>query len=564
LLFVSGRADQAWRLRAVLGRASARPAVCYWAVTVALIGIWDGRFLLTQKVGIWDWDKESYGLEFLKSAMRDGSVNPLSFITIPHDIENYPALFQSVSYWANPEVLTLSPFLGLLPWTSVPVFLKLYFFGHLLLAAFGMFLLGRRLRLGTTATVLLFVLLILNPWLLQHLAIGYTPWVTICWVPLVVASLLRPLTVGWFLTGTIAGSLILYEGGLHIFLWLNVTIVLSAVALAAIRRSISHVGPVGLILLGTAILTLPKLVAVHGAYGDWRRPIDSSYRSAHDLWGLLTDTTTNLYELPRAYDLYGTHVYDGEMFTGKVFLATLAVVVALLVWRTVKPRDDGGLAEEWALLSVAACWLVVGWDGVWRALVDLFGALNFEIYPFRFLEISVFICAAVIVLELDRLSRINTRLGVVGLALALVIAVAFWDRNGDFAKVATSMPYAPPVWHPERFLDDAVTARSAKPAESPRPAIEHSLKGVSIDPLGSKADLRLEWLPVEHVHDFTIENAHVIEADGLGSTVVVEDAYSPVVIRPHSYHRGLLVLASAVLYGLLLGVLRTLRPTGAQ
>jgi hypothetical protein len=564
---VSGGADRAsergggpappltTRLAETWGRVSSRPAIWYSAATVALIFVWDGRFLLTQKIGIWDWDKESYGLEFLKSAMRHGSLLPLSFLTIPHDIATYPALFQSTSYWANPEVLTFSPFVAFLPFVSVPVFFKLYFLGHLLIAAAGMYLLGRRLGLRTIAAVVLFVLLVLNPWLLQHLAIGYTPWITICWVPLVVASLLRPLTLAWFVAGTVADSLILYEGGLHVFLWLNATIVLVALALAALRRSVAHARPVALILVGTAILTLPKLVAIHAAYGNWLRPIQSSYAGAHDLWGLLTDTTTNLYELPRAYHVYGTDVYDGAMFTGRLFLATLLLLVALLAWRTIKGPRDTSVAVGWALLAVAALWLVLGWDGVWRGLAGWISALHFEIYPFRFLEISVFICAAFIVLELDRLSRLDIRLGVVGLAVALVVSLTFLHRNDYFAKFATSMPYAPPVWHPERFLDDTLTAKSTDP-RSARPVVAHSLKVVSIEPLGSKADLRLDWLPGEHVHDFAIDNAHVVEQDGLGSTIAVGDAYSPVVIKPRAYHRGLLFLVSAVLYGLLLGALR--------
>ena len=546
-------------------RASSWPAVWYSAAALVLIYVWDGRFLLTHKMGIWDWDKESYGFEFLKSALNEGSVVPLSFLTIPHDIATYPALFQSTSYWANPEVLTLSPFMVLLPWTSVPVFVKLVFFGHLVVAAVGMFLVGKRLGLRTIATAFLFVLLILNPWLLQHLAIGYTPWMTICYVPLVVASLLRPTTIRWFVTGTLADGLVLYEGGLHIFLWLNATIVLIAVALAAVRRSASHMRPVWLILLGTAILALPKLIAIHGAYGNWHRPIDSSYADAHDLWGLLTDTKTNVYELPRAYDVYGTHVYDGAMFTGKVFLGTLAVLVALLAWRTLSGRRaDARVADTWALLSVAALWLVLGWDGVWRGLTHVVGALGFEIYPFRFLEITVFICIAFVVIELDRLSRIDARLGLVGLGVAIAISVAFLNRNGDFSKFATSMPYAPPVWHPERFLNDTITAEPRGSGTSVKPAVDHSLKRVSIDPLGSKADLRLGWLPVEHLHDFTMQNARVIERDGLGSTVAVEDAYGAIVIAPRAYHRLILFFVTILAYGVLLGVLWGYRPRASS
>jgi hypothetical protein len=550
------------RLVGGLARASARSTLWYAAVTVALIGLWDGRFLLSQRIGIWDWDKEAYGLEFLKSALNHGSTIPLSFMTIPHEIENYPALFQSVSYWGNPEVLTLSPFLIFLPWTSVPVFLKIYFFAHLLIAAAGMFFVGRKLGLRTGATVLLFVLLILNPWLLQHLAIGYAPWITICYAPLVIASLLGRVTFAWFLAGTLADSFILYEGGLHVFLWLNATIVLMAVALAATRRSSAHLPRVGLVLLGTTILTIPKVVAIHGAYGHWHRPIRSSYGGVHDLWGLLTDTKTNLYDLPRVYHMYGTAVYDGAMFTPKVFLAAVVALAALLAWRTVTrgSRTDGRrLAEGWALLSVAAVWFVLGWDGVWPALTDAIGALGSEIYPFRFLALSVFLCAAFLTLELDRLRRINTPLALACLGVALAVAAALWSRNDHFAKVAVSMPYTTPVWHPPRFLDDSVTARIQTPAGPRKLGVEQSLKSVSIDSPPSQTDVRLDWLPIEHLHDFTIRNAHVIERDGLGSTIAFEDLSQPTVITPHAYHRGILLLVSVLSYGLVLGFLWGLR-----
>ena len=125
--------------------------------------------------------------------------------------------------------------------------------------------------------------------------------------------------------------------------------------------------------------------------------------------------------------------------------------------------------------------------------------------------------------------------------------------------MASSMPYAPPVWHPERFLDDNITAQPLDAGQSPRPAVEHSLKSVSIDPLGSNARILLEWLPNHHLHDFSVENARVVETDGRGSTVAVEDAYSPVVIEPRAYHRGIWFLVSVVLYGLLLGLLWTRR-----
>jgi hypothetical protein len=558
----SGRraSRRAARLHGALRRVSSRPALWYVATTLALIGVWDGRFLLTRKIGIWDWEKETYTLEFLKSAMHQGSAFPLSFLAVPQTIANYPALFHSVSYWANPEGPTLSPFLVLLPLTSVPVFLKIAFFAHLVIGAAGVFFVGRKLRLRTATTIFLFVLVILNPWLLQHLAIGYTPWITICYAPLLVASLLGQVTVGWFLTGTLADSLILYEGGLHLFLWLNATIVLVALAFVALRRSLSHTLGVGLVLLGAATLTLPKLVAINGAYGGWHRPIESSYRNLHDLWGLLTDTTTPLYELPHAYHVYGTAVYDGAFFTGRVFVTTLVVLVGLLSWRTLRrDRHDGAsVAGEWALLAVAAVWLILGWDGVWRPLTHAFGALGSEIYPFRFLAISVFLCAVFVVLELDRLSRINRWVGLACFGVGVAVAVTLWSRNDYFADVATSMPYASPVSDVQTFLDDTVTARSQ--GSHARLAVERSSKTVSVDPPMPRSDVRIEWLPTEHLHDFSIRNAHIVEQDGLGTTVALDDASAPVVFTARAYHRELFFFASAVLYGLLLGVVWALRP----
>jgi hypothetical protein len=555
--------SRAARPHEALRRISRVPALWYFAASVGLIALWDGRFLLTRKIGIWDWEKETYTLEFLKSAIHHGSAVPLSFTTIPQTIASYPALFQSASYWGNPEVPTLSPFVLFLGWTPVPVFLKLSFFAHLVLGAVGVFFVGRRLGLRTVTTIFLFVLVILNPWLLQHLAIGYTPWITLCYVPLVVASLLGPVTLGWFLTGTLADSLILYEGGLHLFLWLNATIVLVALALAALRRSLSHAPGVGLLLLGTAVLALPKLVAINGAYGGWNRPIQSSYAGARDLWGLLTDTTTPFYELPQAYHVHGTAVYDGAFFTGRVFLATLLVLLALLVWRTLRAdrREDASIAAAWALLAVAGVWLVLGWDGVWRPLTHAVGALGSEIYPYRFLAVSGFLCAAFVVLELDRLSRINRWIGLACLGVGVAVAATLWSRNDYFADVSTSMPYASPAPDVQGFLDAAVTARSQGPGAR-RLAVERALATVSVDPPAPGSSVRLEWLPTEHLHDFTIRNARIVEQDGLGTTVALDDPDAPVVVTARAYHRGILFFASAILYGLLLGVVWALRPSG--
>jgi hypothetical protein len=75
-----------------------------------------------------------------------------------------------------------------------------------------------------------------------------------------------------------------------------------------------------------------------------------------------------------------------------------------------------------------------------------------------------------------------------------------------------------------------------------------------------RSDVRIEWLPTEHLHDFSIRNAHIVEQDGLGTTVALDNASAPVVFTARAYHRGLFFFASAVLYGLLLGVVWALRP----
>src|SRR5579872_3512981 len=158
----------------------------YASAAIVLTIALDGRFLFTTGIGgpVNDWTKDLYYLSYLRYGFSHGTV-PVSFLVVPQNVAGYPVPAHSISYWSNPEVATLSPSYLLLLVMSLGVFLKVNVALHLAIGAAGVWVLGSRLALRLTWRIALYVLLMLNPWLLEHLALGYSPDVTVCYVPLV-------------------------------------------------------------------------------------------------------------------------------------------------------------------------------------------------------------------------------------------------------------------------------------------------------------------------------------------------------------------------------------------
>jgi hypothetical protein len=525
-------------------------------IAVALVCLWNLPFLISARVGIFDWTKDAYYYAFLKACLCERATLPSSFLFPPEVVGLAPTLRQSLSYWANPEVMTFSPLLPLLcvmPWVA---FVKLQLAVHLGLGAFGTWLLCRRLGLASAPGGLLFALCFLHPWLMQHLAIGYLPWMTACLAPWIVAELLaHPFGVRPLFVSSAVCALILYEGGLHIFLWLWGAVALFAGFALLETRSLRSLRVPLLFFTATALLCLPKFVAIHAAYADLVRVPNLSYASATDLWGLLTDTTSPVFRLPSAYNLYGTNFYDASLSVGIPYLALLLASVISLgarVWRSAEVP-----AFSLRLLAGAVVFLLLGWGGVWARLASVVPVLGVERSPWRFLALSFALLNVLVAFEVAHVWR-RGRLLRTGIVLMMVAVLSgFHGRQQLFLRVATSQP-AP---HQDLSLEDAFARHLRAARYSEREGVGEelrvraSLSEIEIEPPGeAETGILVRWLlagisGLPHLAAFRVENAEAAGAVEGRLLLRVLDPERPVVIRPRSYGRGWLLLLGICAYG---------------
>src|SRR5262249_39340025 len=143
------------------------------------------------------------------------------------------------------------------------------------------------------------VLIALNPWHMQHQALGYCTFVNFAFCPWIIYFLLDDRKrVSSLLLAAACTSLIVYQGSLHIFNWLMLSAGLYVLAWAACdwRGALANVRWLLSFLGLTVAIALPKLFAIASSLESFRRPIAQSYQSFGDLGGILTDTVVNPYQ----------------------------------------------------------------------------------------------------------------------------------------------------------------------------------------------------------------------------------------------------------------------------
>jgi hypothetical protein len=507
------------------------PAV--FMVGAALVALWDGPFFASKRVGKFDWAKERFYFQVLLDGIRRYHTIPASFIWFPETLRNYPTITHSLSYWGNPEVVTVSPFL-LFSFLDGVVFIKVYLALHLAAALIGCQLLAARRGAAPPWALALFAVGFLNPWLMQHLALGYTPYITYCWIPLMAALLAGagPLAAP---SAALVNALLLYEGGTHIFAWFNGAIAVYALCTLGRPGERARLARVGIFWLGTALAALPKLVSLGQRFRRWRRPIQGSYQTAADVLGLATDTTTPLYQLPQSYNVHHTIFYDSSLYLGWAFLVVLAAALAWAAWRR---RSDG-----LPLLGVAAVYLVLGWGGVWRFLSARLSIMTSEIYPWRFLFITALFASLFLVGELhDFAAHSRARAAVAALALC-AIAASFFARNRVFVAAATASDDPLPGFTLERHLDEAARATYDN-VDGKRVAVAARITPgeIAVDGAGVRQWV-LPWMALQYARDFYLTDA-ALDPPVDGNLALRPTGRSPR-LTARRYHRVPLALVGA-------------------
>ncbi len=511
--------------------------------------IWYFPFLFTKSVGILDWQKESYFYNYLKDSINEFNEYPYSFIKIPEQINFYPTLKSSSTYIANPEVLTLSPFLVLLPFLSAVGFLKVYFIGHLLIGSIGYFILFKKLKLNSLSGLFLLLLTFLSPWLIQHLAIGYTPWITACYIPLILWCLLKSTNNrNYLIIAFILNALILFEGGAHVFNWLNGSLVLFFIVHTLINRKVNVKNALlqFLYLLGTVILILPKLLIMLQAYQGYKDQIIQSYSSISDIIGILVDVKTPLYNLPQAYNIYNTPIYDASIGVGYWFLALFVIIFLYFIYCIIRKKiNRKELSIDSALIISFLIFLILGINGVWAGFASKIGLLSTEKYPYRFLYIAIIFFGIFIVRQVKNIHNKYMIMALV--AIFIFLGIDTYSRVNYFDTVATSSTdiYA------NYSLKDNFSRISKEDVGITYKEFTPNKITFKLDQGSTNNKVLLNWLSPDYIKDFDVKNGSLERLDDK-TMVSIEDKNNNVEITPKLYSLPLLIVCSLTSFFILI------------
>lgn len=428
-------------------------------VSIVLCIVWNRAFIQTRGLGGADWPKELFFFAHIRHYLVRG-MWPADF-SIPPSLAamDFPAFRSSHSYFANPEVFTLTPVLALLRVMEVPIFLKVLYLTFSLIGCVGVVLMARRLGFLPFFRVALVTLTALNPWVMQHWALGYTPHMNLLLTPWIAWLLLDP-SRRWrsaILAGAIA-ALMLYQGGTHVFLWTMMGVCFFGVCeLFAKRDAIGrHFGFYALFGASTLGLAAPKVIAVVRAYRGFRRGVAHGLLNIEDVIGLLTDSAPIDPWVAR----YNTCLWDGSLYLGWWFVVLLGVILILglarmrLEWRQEFSPQTVRFAT---LCTVALLWFTCGWGDNWTNIAKVIVWLDSEIYPYRFAFLAVLALCILLISELnDLFVTASTRRRWLVLASIIPTCFAVYHHYNLHTRAATRVDHTELLRQYENHLSSGV------------------------------------------------------------------------------------------------------------
>lgn len=409
--------------------------ITYFIIIIVLAIFYNYTFLFSDNLGIFDWTKELFFITYLKQSLVEYKMWPLAFYFLPGAISWFPTLATTASFIGNPEVLFFSPTLIFLPFVSASLYIRINLFIHIIIGGWGIYKIGKYFNFDNLSIIVLFCLIILNPWMMQHLAIGYTPWMTFYYVPFIIFSLISNYKLNNLIISSIFTFFIIYEGGMHVFNWLNMAVVTSAVLYCLIFRNIKKIYQIGIYYLMSAILMFPKLFINANSFKDYSATVGSSYNSFNNIIGILTDLKSPLYDLPKSYSIHGVGLYDGSLGMGKYFIIILIISLLIFIYLYLKKQNRKQLKVISIFYFTIISFLILGWNGVWNFAADKIPILAVEKYPYRFLFISLILFLFVIIYEINCFS---TKIKYLLLIFTFPLLLNMYSRNAYFNNIAAS------------------------------------------------------------------------------------------------------------------------------
>ena len=399
-------------------------------------------FLFYPNVGIYDWKKEIQYCEFIKLSILDYKVFPM-FLWNSGQLAGYPAVDQSAFFVSNPETFLFSPFIPLLLILPSAVFLKLLVLIHFLIGWAGIQVLSRTCGWQARQTRIFSALLLFSPIIIQHVAIGYLPWINLFFFPWLLNFLLHDNQLKKWLGSSIVLALMMLQGGLHVFVWSGIFVAFFGFFQTMLRKDVRSLLITLISGLSACLLALPRVFTSFQSFSTFGQKFFSGYSLRAFLkWALIppffTPPTMDDIEFFIEEYIDGVPYWDGNLFWG--FLLICVIVLPLVIRLSLKDKDNseipGRKTDILAFAVSSALILLLSFDGLYEKGISFISELihipaftGMEKYPFRFAIPAYFGFAFVVAWYWEHYLDFFTRV----LNQTRELAVLFWGCFLQFA-----------------------------------------------------------------------------------------------------------------------------------
>lgn len=354
-------------------------------------------FLFYPNIGIYDWVKEILYCDFIKLSILDTKVFPM-FMWNSGLLAGYPAADQSALFVSNPETLLFSPFIPLLLILPSAVFLKLLVLIHFLIGWAGIQALSKTCGWQARQARIFSALFLFSPIIIQHIAIGYLPWINLYFFPWLLYFLLQDnFYKNWLGSGMMLAVMLL-QGGLHVFVWSVFFIAFFCFFQAIFRKNTKSLLSFLLSVLSACLLALPRVLTSFQSFSTFGQKFFSGYSSrAFIKWALIppffTPPTMDDIEFFIEEYIDGVPYWDGNLFWG--FLLICVIVLPFVIRLSIKNNDrsetSGKALDILSLAASSTLILLLSFDGLYQKgisfisdMIHLPALKGMEKYPYRY------------------------------------------------------------------------------------------------------------------------------------------------------------------------------------
>jgi hypothetical protein len=370
---------------------------------ILLAGILVFVFLVDPRIGMYDWGKEMAYFNVIKISLTQYNSLPI-FWWNPQGYGSYPAISVSSFFLANPETFSFSPFIFLLFWMKPLLFMKILVCIFCAIGTIGILMLSRKLKWQDEQRRIFIALFLFSPIIIQHLAIGYLPWLNLYLFPWLIYYLIEEDLFNRVLGCASILALTLLQGGVHPFIWFVFFIGFYSAVRFFQKPGLRIILFLVALIVLTALLSMARVTTSAQTFADFQQKFFNGYSwNGFITWGLTPPvfTPTDMDDIEPYIESYnnGVPYWDGAIYWGAV-LPLVLVLFFVLVDKKLLHKEESNDTRQVTLLSIAIASLlitVLSFSQLYQNLItgiahwiNIPSLQSMEKYPFRFAILGYF------------------------------------------------------------------------------------------------------------------------------------------------------------------------------